>query len=167
MSQDELVDIVDEVNNVQSQASKFEAHEKGLLHRTVIGMVFTSDGRICLVKQSDDKQDAGQYVCPIGGHVRSEELEDEALLREAEEEIGSSDIKYKLVGRKIYNREVIGRKENHFFVVYKVIYDGEIIYNEESVGFEYFSPDQLAYEIKTNPSKFGDAYKFVYNNFYH
>ncbi len=163
--QDELIDIVDEVNNVLYAGSKFEAHEKGLLHRTVIGELRTSDGRICLVRQTPDRQDAGQFVTPIGGHVQSGETEEEALIREAQEEIGVSDIKYKLLGRKIYNREVLGRKENHYYVVFQVIYDGELKLGSEADAFEYFTLEQLKIEMEYNPAKFGDSFKFVYQNF--
>jgi len=32
-----------------------------------------------MVKQASDKQDAGQYVSPVGGHVTSGETDIEAL----------------------------------------------------------------------------------------
>ncbi|MEK7510012.1 MAG: hypothetical protein AAB567_00430 [Patescibacteria group bacterium] len=37
----EMVDIVDENDNILSQTTKKEAHEKGLLHRTVISQDYT------------------------------------------------------------------------------------------------------------------------------
>jgi len=166
MSQDEQVDIVDEINNIQFQTSKYESHKKGLLHRVVIGAVHTSDGRICLIKQASDRQDAGQYVCPVGGHVSAGESEESALLREALEEIGTNEFKFKLLGRAVFNREVISRKENHYFNVFRIIYDGELVLNEESVDYEYFTPEQLDQELINQPQKFGDAFKFVYENFF-
>lgn len=72
MSQQERVDIVDEQDNVLYQTTKQEAHKKGLLHRTVISEVKDSKGRWILVKQSSDRQDAGQYVSPVGGHIKRE-----------------------------------------------------------------------------------------------
>lgn len=165
-SQDEQVDVVDEVNNVLFTIAKKEAHRKGLLHRTVIGVVRTSDGKICLVRQTPDKQDPGQFVAPVGGHVATGETEDEALIRETEEEIGVIGFKSKLLGRKIFNRNVLGRSENHYFVVYEIYHDGELVLGNESDQIEYFTKDQLDHEIQTDPQKFGDAFKFIYQNFY-
>ena len=166
MSQDEQVDVVDEVNNVLYQTSKFEAHKKGLLHRTVIAGIKTSDGKRLLVKQTSHKQDAGQYVSPVGGHVTSGETEDEALKREAKEEVGIENFKYKLIGKKIYQRKVLNRNENHYFIYYEIIWDGKIQFNDEIERVDYFQKAELEEEIKSNPEKFGAAYKFIYENFY-
>ena len=64
MSQDELVDAVDENGNFIEVVVKREAHEKGLLHKTVIASVIDSKGRWLFAKQAQDRQDAGQYVSP-------------------------------------------------------------------------------------------------------
>lgn len=104
--------------------SKQEAHEQGLLYKTVISEVMDSQGRWLLVKQSKDRQDAGQYVSPVGGHVRAGETEIEALKREAYEELGlQKEFKYEYVSRAIYNRRVLGRQENHFFIMYTIYSD--------------------------------------------
>jgi inosine/xanthosine triphosphatase len=164
-SGDELVDIVDDVNNIQYSTAKQKAHEDGLLHRIVIGAIQTTDGRICLIKQSEDRQDAGQYVCPVGGHVQSGELEEDALIREAVEEIGIKDFKFKLLGRKVFQRNILGRNENHFFIIFQITYDGELNLGDEADDYEYFTKDQLADELIQTPKKFGAAFKFVYENF--
>lgn len=89
MPEDELVDIVDENENKIGVATKREAHAQGLLHKTVISEVVDSSGRWLLVKQASHKQDAGQYVSPVGGHVASGETNEQALRREVSEEIGT------------------------------------------------------------------------------
>src|SRR3989338_3426045 len=105
MSQDEPVDIVDENENFLEIVTKGLAHEKGLLHKTVISQIINSKGEWLLVKQSSARQDAGQYVSPVGGHVTSGETNDEALKRESMEEVGfTDDFKYELVGKKIFDR---------------------------------------------------------------
>src|SRR3990167_3107395 len=85
--QDEQVDIVNEKDEVLYNTTKQEAHEKGLLHRTVIAEVVDSKGKWLLVKQASNKQDAGQYVSPVGGHAQAGESTDEAIKREALEEL--------------------------------------------------------------------------------
>jgi len=167
MITDERIDIVNEDDEVIGSVSKQEAHEKGFLHRTVIAEVIKTDGRWTLVKQAPDRQDANQFVSPVGGHVQAGETEDEALIREAKEEFGlDSNFSYKLIGKKIFNREIIGRKENHYFILYEITSDKEPILNEESIGFETFTTKQLKKEIKENPKKFGEAFHFVIKTFY-
>ncbi len=165
----EYVDIINEKKQIIGSVSKQEAHEKGLLHRTVIAEVINSKGEWTLIKQSAQKQDAGQYVNPIGGHVTAGETELEALKREAWEEYGLKDLpdeKIKLVGKHIYYREVKGKKENHLFVVYEISSDEEPILNEESDEFVRITPTHLAKQLKEQPEKFGDAFHFVISTFF-
>lgn len=162
----EYVDIVNENDQVIGTVSKQEAHEKGLLHRTVIAEIINSKNEFVLVKQSSSRQDAGQFVSPVGGHVETGETEEEAIRREANEEFGLSNIEPKLIGKMIFYREVKGRKENHFFILYEIFSEQKPVLNSESVDYEYFSKEKLAKELKENPSKFGDAFHFVIKTFY-
>jgi 8-oxo-dGTP pyrophosphatase MutT (NUDIX family) len=162
----EMVDIVDQQNRVIGQTSKDEAHEKGLLHRTIIAEVINRKGETLLVKQAGHKQDAGQYVSPVGGHVKAGETEEEALKREALEEVGLTNFKFKRVGQIIYNRYVVGRQENHFFIVYEIYCDDTPTLNEESVHYEWFTKERLKEETGKDPKKFGDAFYIVFREFY-
>lgn len=167
MSQEELVDVIDESGNLIRTVEKSEAHAKGLLHKTVISQLIDSGGRWVLVKQSKGRQDPGQYVSPVGGHVTSGETEMEALKREAAEETGLiGELECKLVGKKIFDRHVIGRHENHLFIVYEIYSDKEPVINDESESFKYFTQTELKNELKNNPKLFGDAFHFVIRSFY-
>jgi len=163
---DELVDVVDEDNEILHQITKREAHAKGLLHRTVIAEVKDSQGRWLLVKQASDRQDPGQYVSPVGGHVTAGETEEEALKREAEEECGLRDFNFTLVGKKIFNRRVLDRQENHYFIVYEIHSDEKLILNEESVDYRAFTDTELKEALTHTPNMFGGAFHFVVENFY-
>ena len=123
----EIVDIVDENNKVLYQVSKEEAHKKGLLHRTVIAEIIDSKGRWILAIPLGNRQDGGQCVSPVGGHVSSGETEEQALKRETFEEMGIKDFKFKLIGRKIFNRFVIGRQENHLFILFEIYTDDKAL----------------------------------------
>lgn len=163
----ELVDVVDEQGNILEVVPKQEAHKRGLLHKTVISEVLDSQGRWLLVKQSQDRQDAGQYVSPVGGHVRSGETEIEALKREAGEELGlHGDFTYEYVNKAIFNRQVLGRQENHFFIVYKINSDKKPYLNHESESCRYFTEEELKNAIQQNPKLFGGAFLFVAKQFY-
>lgn len=166
LTPDELVDIVDDELNVLHQATKLKAHSEGLLHKTVIAGVRNSKGQLILVKQASDRQDAGQFVSPVGGHVRVGESEEEALKREALEEIGLDEIEFRFLGQAIYNREVIGRKENHYFIYYEILTDENLKLGAESECFEHFSLEQIEKELEIYPAKYGAAYKFIYDSFY-
>ena len=162
----ELVDIINQQNEVLYQTSKNEAHQKGLLHRCIIAEVIDPQGNWTLVKQASDRQDAGQFVSPVGGHIKAGESEAEALAREALEEMGLTSFTSKYIGKAILNREVIGRKENHLFILYEIYTDQTPTLNHESVDFEKFSFDQIKSEIQSNPTKFGQAFHFVMKRFY-
>ena len=167
MSQDELVDVIDENGEILKVVEKRLAHTEGLLHKCVISQVINSQGQWLMVLQSKSRQDAGQYVSPVGGHVTSGETEDEALKREAFEELGlTGEIKFEYVNRAIFNREVIGRKENHLFVMYKIYSDAQPILNDESDSCKYFTEDELKAELKSHPEHFGNAFHFTVENFF-
>lgn len=162
---DELVDIVDESGRVLGQMLKTQAHADGSLHKTVIGCL-RKGNTWRLVKQASDRQDAGQLVNPVGGHVKAGESDVDALLRECEEEIGTRNITYAEVGRARFHRQVIGRDENHLFIVYELWTDDPITLNHEAESIHAFKSDDLKVKIANEPTLFGDAYYFVLEQFY-
>lgn len=162
---DEIVDIVDEDCQVLRQELKIDAHKHGWLHKTVIG--YLRDGSNWrLVRQAADRQDAGQLVAPVGGHVKAGESDVDALLRECEEEIGTRNVAYKEIGRARFHRQVIGRDENHLFIIYEISTDDPVNLGEEAVDIESFTKDELRQAVEQHPQEFGDAYFFVMETFY-
>ena len=161
-----MIDVVDLDCKVLHKTTKGEAHKKGLLHRTVIAEIRNSKGEWLLVKQSPDRQDAGQYVSPVGGHVQAGESDEAALLREAFEETGLIDFAYETVGKFVFERHVIGRHENHYFIVFKITSDEELVLNHESVEYVTFSEEQLRQRIQEAPHQFGDAFFALVGRFY-
>lgn len=162
----ELLDIVDKDLTVVSQATKQQAHEQGLLHKTVIGEIINSKGEWALVIQAGHKQDPGQYVSPVGGHVKAGESDDDALKREALEECGIKDFTFEKKGAFIFDREVQGHRENHYFIVYAIHTDAEITLNDESVLVERFAEADLKYRLHQNPKNFGAAFTVIVDTLY-
>lgn len=164
---EELVDILDEQERVIQTITKRTAHEKGLLHACVVSEVIDSGGRWLLTLQAADRQDAGQWVSPVGGHVTAGETYEQALLRESAEEVGlKGGLAYEYVGKAIFNRTVIGRRENHLFVMYKIFSDAPPILNNESVKCAYFNEKEISQKLLDHPQFFGDAFHFVVRNFF-
>lgn len=162
---DERVDIIDVQGAVFRQALKTDAHRYGWLHKTVIGCLRYGDDW-ALVQQAADRQDAGQWVNPVGGHVRAGECNLDALLRECEEEIGTRDIQHKFLGTARFHRQVMGRDENHLFVVYEIHTDACIELGPEAVAIRTYSRSELWSMATQGDNDLGDAYFFVAEFFY-
>jgi len=89
----EFFDIVDEHNNpIEEIALRSEAHSKGLWHRTVHLYIFRErDGQYEFLVHLRSKT---KDLCPnrwdtrFGGHVKSGETLDEAIVNEIREELG-------------------------------------------------------------------------------
>lgn len=98
----------------------------------------------------------------MGGHVTAGESNEQALRREAEEELGlTGNYKFELAGKAIFNRQILGRKENHYFIVFKIFSDDVPKLNHESVDFRYFTEDEIRQELKSHPEIFGGGFHFV------
>lgn len=148
------------------QKLKTAAHQDGALHRIVIAELVNSRGEYCFVKQAGDRQDGGQFVSPVGGHVGVGEEVESALIREAEEEVGITPTVFEYVGSTIYHRQVIGRDENHLFLVYKIYTDKVPVLNHESVEFEWFAIEQIKQSLRDNPCVFGAAWHHVFQTLF-
>lgn len=162
---DEPIDIVNKKGRMLRKAYKSEAHKHGWLHIAVVGYIRHKDGW-SLVRQAADRQDPGLLVAPIGGHVRAGEKVLNALHREAEEEIGTRNIKHNFIGTARFQRQVIGRNENHLCFVYEVSTDDEIVLGPEAVAIETFAEHDLKQALAKESHKFGDSYFFLLEHFY-
>lgn len=161
-----MVDVVDKDNNFLFSILKHDAHTRGLLHRTILAQLITSKGKWILVKQASDRQDAGQYVSPVGGHIRVGESEVDALRRETLEELGLKDFKHKFIGRGIFNRWVLGRKENHYFILYEIYSDEKLNLGPEAESCKSFTKAEIKRLLKNEPRLFGNAFHFGIKTFY-
>lgn len=165
-SKSEIVDIVDPQNQIIAQVEKTEAHARRLLHRAIISEVINAKGEWLLVQQATDRQDAGQYVSPVGGHIRADEDELSALKREADEELGITMPRQKYVGKAIFDRKVLDRHENHYFILYEIFSSSVPVLNHEAVSYRRFGQKEMTQLLRENPSMFGDAFHFVVKTFY-
>lgn len=80
---------VDEHDNILGEISRKEAHQKGLLHRTIGIIILNNKGEILLQKRSINKDTfPGMYTISASGHVDKGENYDQAAQREMQEELG-------------------------------------------------------------------------------
>ena len=166
LMKDEMVDVVDQSGKVLYKTSKKEAHEKGLLHHCVIAEIINSKGEWLLFVPADHKQDKDQYVSPIGGHVSAGESLEAGLKREVLEEAGLKEFEYQFIGSGIYDRQVIGRRENHFFNVYEIYTNKKTVLSDEAKGFKFFTKQEIIENMERDPDMFGGAFHFVYKYIY-
>lgn len=164
--EDEIVNIVDENCQVLFQTTRQEAHQKGLFHRIIIADLIDSRGKWHLVEQALDRQDPGCYVCAVGGHIIAEESEIEALKRETAEEIGLEEFRFKRIGQGIFARPVEGHIENHYYMVYEIYADENLLLGREAVGHRKFSEEELRTSLRERPGIFGAGFHFVIDSFY-
>lgn len=162
---DELVDIVTPDGHSLRTTTKTQAHQNGLLHHVVIGVVRDAQGNRVVVRQNAHKQDAGQYVNPVGGHVSAAETIEDALRREVEEEIGWRNVTVSPIGAAIFRRTIIGRDENHFFNVFLIESDEPIVLNDESTEVRHMPVAEYSQLLAEHPELFGDAHHFVEKTF--
>jgi len=105
---EEWFDIVDVEGKVRGKAPRSVCHaQKGLLHPVVHLHVLNSQDRIFLQKRSEQKQiQPGKWDTAVGGHALSGESIENALKREAEEELGLSGFKAVALARYLWESDV-------------------------------------------------------------
>lgn len=90
MSNDELLDLVNEKDEVIGEVWKSEAHrDPAKFHREVAIVVFNNKREVLLQQRSFKKShDPGQWKITAAGHVGKGEKPEDAVKRELEEELG-------------------------------------------------------------------------------
>ncbi|MFW6083388.1 MAG: NUDIX hydrolase [Thermoplasmatota archaeon] len=86
----EYLDVLNDKNEVIDKKLQNIVHDERLRHRTMMFFVFSSDDKILVTKRSDDKDFfPGYWSIVLGGHVKSGESYEEALISEMKEEINT------------------------------------------------------------------------------
>lgn len=116
--------LVDQTGETIGRASRTACHSGSkLLHPVVHLHVFNESGDVYLQKRSMTKDiQPGKWDTSVGGHIDYGETSEEALLREAREELGISGFKPTFLGSYIFESSV----EKEFVYSYRTIYSGDI-----------------------------------------
>lgn len=83
----ELLNVYDASGAVVGSMPRGAAQERGLAAGAVQLLIVDDTGRVLLQRRREDKENGGLWDKSVGGHVQAGESFDEALVREANEEL--------------------------------------------------------------------------------
>lgn len=141
---DEIFPVVDEDGNTIGEAPRSVCHDgiSKLLHPVVHLHLFDKEGRLFLQKRSIKKDvQPGKWDTSVGGHVAPGERVDEALRREAFEELGITIGETVFVARYIWESPVERELVNSFMTVSGIL--PEINPDEIEEG-RYWTADEIS-----------------------
>ena len=84
---EEMLNVYDAEGRVAGTMARGDAKIRGLAAGAVQLLLRHDDGRVLLQKRRDDKENGGLWDKSVGGHVLAGETFDQALIREANEEL--------------------------------------------------------------------------------
>ncbi|UCH20491.1 MAG: NUDIX hydrolase YfcD [Deltaproteobacteria bacterium] len=129
-TQEEIVVIVDQNNNITGWAPRSEMRAKGLPHRAAYILVFNSKGELYVQKRTSVKDIyPGYFDVAAGGVVVAGESYEESARRELAEELGIRgvcltrlfDFYHRVAANRVWGR------------AYRCVYDGKIVLQQEEV----------------------------------
>ena len=127
----EIFPIVDENGTVVGKATRGECHSGSrLLHPVVPLHVFNAAGAVYLQKRPEWKDiQPGKWDTAVGGHMDYAETPEEALGREAREELGITAFESQFVGKYVFD----SKRERELVYVNRTTYNGDISPSKEEL----------------------------------
>ncbi len=146
---DELFPLVNEDGVVIGKATRSFCHGGTKpLHPVVHLHILNERGEIYLQKRSMKKDiQPGKWDTAVGGHIDYGEEVEEALRREAHEELGIVNFSYTLITKYLFESEI----ERELINCYKTIYNGIITPDLDEVDEgKFWSFDEIMANIGKN-----------------
>lgn len=143
--QDELLPLVDENGNITGAATRGECHNGSMMMHPVVHLhVFNSKGELYLQKRPEWKDiQPGKWDTAVGGHIDLGEHVEQALFREAGEELGIEGFTPEALPQYVFRSE----RECEMVYPYKTVYDKDIRPSEETSGGRFWSMDEIRESI--------------------
>ena len=143
--QDELLPLVDENGNITGTATRGECHNGSMMMHPVVHLhVFNSKGELYLQKRPEWKDiQPGKWDTAVGGHIDLGEHVEQALFREAGEELGIEGFTPEALPQYVFRSE----RECEMVYPYKTVYDKDIRPSEETSGGRFWNMDEIRESI--------------------
>ncbi len=167
---EEILRIYDENHNYLGKSEKRSVvHENRLFHNEIaLWILDTENKKVLLQKRSPNKKQNPNKYALCAGHVVGDETIEEALVKEAKEEIG--------VDLNLYDYKpltIIKRTEPknycfsyHFYIKLNLPIEAFVIQEEELSEVKYVDYEELKSLVKNNDEsvvfKWNEAYKQVF-----
>lgn len=162
---DEVV-LVNEHDDEIGFMPKLEAHQKGSLHRAFSVFIFNTKGELLLQQRALGKYHSeGLWSNTCCSHPLPNEATSSAAVRRLQEEMGLQ-ASLQFLYSFLYKAELEnGLTEHELDHVFWGISDHEPIINTAEVSnFKYISVEDLAVDIKKNPSRYTEWLKICFED---
>ncbi|MDR3341110.1 MAG: NUDIX domain-containing protein [Candidatus Symbiothrix sp.] len=128
---EEIFPLVNESGMVTGKATRSECHSGSkILHPVVHLHIFNHAGEILLQKRAMNKDiQPGKWDTSVGGHVDYGESIEEALFREAREELGLTNFNPVFMRSYIFESEI----EKEMVYAYKAVYEGPLCFDKKEI----------------------------------
>jgi isopentenyl-diphosphate delta-isomerase len=153
--------LVDQRDEVIGEASKLQAHERGMLHRAFSIFVFNSQRKMLVQRRALDKYHCGGlWANTCCSHPAPRESLDAAVHRRLQEEMGF-DCDLEHLGRFMYRATFEnGLIEHEIDHVYEGVFDGVVAPNPaEVMDYDWLSLAELQRRIEDDPQAYTPWFK--------
>lgn len=141
----EMLPLVDEKGQIIGAATRGECHNGSkMLHPVIHLHVFNEKGELFLQKRPEWKDiQPGKWDTSVGGHIDLGENVEQALKREAEEELSIKEFTPELLETYVFESE----REKELVFAHKTVYNGIITPTKELDGGKFWRLEKIRENI--------------------